>query len=66
MITIKIMIKTIANGIQSGERTHTHDQLATAPIPASFNTMNTIASNPLKPIPVEELLFSFAIFFNYS
>jgi hypothetical protein len=36
--------------IQSGDRTHTQDQSI---LPSSLSIMNTIVSNPLKPIPLE-------------
>jgi len=37
-----------AKGIQSGDKTHTHDQSI---LPKSFRVMNTIANRPPKPIP---------------
>jgi len=42
---------SIADGIQSGERTHSHDQLT---YPVSLSPMYRIVNNPLKPSPSEE------------
>jgi len=42
---IPMVIPTL---IQSGDRTHHHDQVIT---PVSFNAMKRIVSNPEKPIP---------------
>jgi hypothetical protein len=46
--------RAIPSGIQIGASTHNHDQLIT---PQSLRVMNTIASNPPKPMPPEELVF---------
>lgn len=40
--------------IHIGDNTHNHDHVATAVTPANFNTMNTIVSNPTKPMPEDE------------
>jgi hypothetical protein len=42
---------TIANGIQSGERTHSQDQPT---YPVSLSQMNRIVNIPQKPMPPEE------------
>ena len=52
------MITTIAiqNRIEIhiGDNTHNHDHVATAVVSVNFNTINTIASNPTKPMPDDE------------
>jgi hypothetical protein len=53
-----MIINAKINGIQIGERTHHHDQVI---VPMSFNTMNTIPSNPRNPIPDELLLEDFPV-----
>lgn len=40
--------------IHIGDNTHNHDHVATAVVPVNFNTINTIVSNPTKPIPDDE------------
>lgn len=40
--------------IHIGDNTHNHDHVATAVTPTNFNTMNTIVSNPTKPMPEDE------------
>ena len=40
--------------IHIGDNTHNHDHVATAVVSVSFNTINTIVSNPTKPIPDDE------------
>lgn len=49
--------KAIPNGIQMGHKTHHHDHEISL---VSLRTINTIQSNPKKPIPPDELLL-FAI-----
>lgn len=49
--------KAITNGIQMGHKTHHHDHEISL---VSLRTINTIQSNPKKPIPPDELLL-FAI-----
>ncbi len=51
---MKKMIKRMSAGIQIGERTHNQDHLIT---PVNFRTMNAIASNPPKLIPLPEYDF---------
>lgn len=51
------MIKTIIQNrieIHIGDNIHNHDHVATAVVSVNFNTMNTIVSNPTKPIPDDE------------
>ena len=52
------MITTIAiqNRIEIhiGDNTHNHDHVATTVVSVNFNTINTIASNPTKPMPDDE------------
>ena len=52
------MITTIAiqNRIEIhiGDNTHNHDHVATTVVLVNFNTINTIASNPTKPMPDDE------------
>ena len=40
--------------IHIGDNTHNHDHVATAVVPVNFNTINTIVSNPTKPMPDDE------------
>ena len=40
--------------IHIGDNTHNHDHVATTVVPVNFNTINTIASNPTKPMPDDE------------
>ena len=40
--------------IHIGDNTHSHDHVATAVVSVNFNTINTIVSNPTKPIPDDE------------
>lgn len=40
--------------IHIGDNTYNHDHVATAVTPTNFNTMNTIVSNPTKPMPGDE------------
>lgn len=40
--------------IHIGDNTHNHDHVATAVTPTNFNTINTIVSNPTKPMPEDE------------
>lgn len=52
-----MIIKTIIQNrieIHIGDNTHSHDHVATTVVSVSFNTMNTIVSNPAKPIPDDE------------
>lgn len=51
MITIIIQNRI---EIHIGDNTHNHDHVATTVTPTNFNTMNTIVSNPTKPMPEDE------------
>lgn len=51
---IRNIINTIAQEIQSGDNTHHHDHVATTVVSVNFNTINTIVSNPAKPMPDDE------------
>lgn len=51
MITIIIQNRI---EIHIGDNTHNHDHVATVVTPTNFNTMNTIVSNPTKPMPEDE------------
>jgi len=46
-------VSTMAAGIHTGASTHHHDHAIT---PVNLSVMNTIASRPLKPIPLEDEL----------
>lgn len=52
MIT-KRAIQNMAE-IHIGANTQIHGHAATAVVPVNFNTINTIVSNPTKPIPDDE------------
>ena len=55
---------TSTNGIQSGEVTHHHDQLATSPIFASLSTKNTMKTKVDNEIPDDvDLLFAIVLLF---
>ena len=54
MITaIPIIAITAANGIQSGDVTHHHDQYCTGPTSASFKVRNIRKSTVPIPIPLD-------------
>lgn len=55
-IKTKMIMIIIQNKIEIhiGDNTHNHDHVATAVTPTNFNTMNTIVSNPTKPMPEDE------------
>lgn len=55
-IKTKMIMIIIQNKIEIhiGDNTHNHDHVATAVTPINFNTMNTIVSNPTKPMPEDE------------
>ena len=40
--------------IHIGANTQIHDHVATTVVSVNFNTINTIASNPTKPMPDDE------------